>query len=186
MRELGIPVIDTDEIARQVVAAGQPAWHRLLEWLGPDYFCPDGSLDRAAVACRVFVAEEDRKRLEAITHPAIFEAVDQRIAEFEASASPPDIIAVAVPLLYEAGAEEHFDAVVVVRATTEQQLDRMMRDRGYTAREAGARISAQLPLADKCARADYCIDNTGTVEETRRQVKELVKHLRKQYSQAHG
>lgn len=178
LQEFGIPVIDTDEIARQVVAPGQPAWRRLREWLGAEYFGPDGFLDRAAVARRVFNDPADRKRLEAITHPAIFAEVDRLTAELGDSAHPPDIIAVAVPLLFEVGAEDRFDAVIVVRATPEQQRDRLMRDRGYTAEEANARLAAQLPLADKCARADYCIDNSGTREETREQVQALVNRLR--------
>jgi len=178
LRELGVPVIDTDDIARQVVAPGQPAWHRLQEWLGPDYFCPDGSLDRAAVARRVFDSETDRKQLEAITHPAIFDAVDARIAELAASAQPPDIIAVAVPLLFEVGAEDRFDVVVVVWSTPEQQRARLQRDRAYTPEQADARIAAQLPLADKLTRTDYRIDNSGTLEETRRQVEALVEKLR--------
>ncbi|MHB0939643.1 MAG: dephospho-CoA kinase [Armatimonadota bacterium] len=178
LQELGVPVIDTDDIARQVVAPGQPAWHRLREWLGPDYFCPDGTLDRAAVARRVFDSEADRRRLEAITHPAIFDAVDERVAELEASTNPPDIIAVAVPLLFEVGAEDRFDAVVVVWATPEQQRARLQRDRHYTPEQADARIAAQLPLAEKLTHADYRIDNSGTIDETREQVEALVKRLR--------
>ena len=100
LQELGIPVIDTDDIARQVVAPGQPACRRLWEWLGTDYFCPDGTLDRAAVARRIFADPADRKRLETITHPAIFAEVDRRAAELNAAPNPPDIIAVAVPLLF--------------------------------------------------------------------------------------
>jgi len=178
LQELGIPVIDTDDIARQVVAPGQPAWHRLWEWLGADYFCPDNTLDRAAVARRVFANPADRKRLEAITHPAIFAEVDRRAAALGAASNPPDIIAVAVPLLFEVGAEDRFDAVIVVWATPEQQRDRLQRDRNYTIAEADARLAAQWPLSDKCSRTAYCIDNSGTVEETRRQVEELVETLR--------
>ena len=83
-----------------------------------------------------------------------------------------------VPLLFEVGAEDRFDAVVVVWATPEQQRARLQRDRAYTPEQADARIAAQLPLADKLLRADYRIDNSGTMEETRRQVEELVEKLR--------
>lgn len=179
LRELGVPVIDTDDIARQVVAPGQPAWRRLRAWLGPEYFHADGTLDRAAVARRVFASEDDRKRLEAITHPAIFAEVDRQIADLATSETPPDLIAVAVPLLFEVGAEDRFDAVVVVWATPEQQRARLQRDRGYTLEQADARLAAQWPLHDKLPRADYCcIDNSGTMEETRRQVEALVARLR--------
>lgn len=175
---LGVPVIDTDEIARQVVAPGQPAWRLLFAWLGPDYFLPDGALDRAAVARRVFADADDRRRLEAITHPAIFTEVDRQIAALAAEADPPALIAVAVPLLYEVAAEERFDTVVVVWATPEQQRARLVQTRGYSPADADARIAAQLPLADKRARAAHCIDNTGTLDATRVQVEALVRRLR--------
>ena len=178
LRELGVPVIDTDDIARQVVAPGQPAWQRLRAWLGPEFFLADGTLDRAAVARRVFASEADRTRLEAITHPAIFAEVDRRIAELTASDTPPDLVAVAVPLLFEVGAEDRFDAVVVVWATPEQQRARLQRDRQYTPEQADARLAAQLPLEAKLACADHRIDNSGTMEETRRQVEGLVETLR--------
>jgi dephospho-CoA kinase len=177
IQELGIPVIDTDEIARQVVAPGQPAWHCLSAWLGPTFFLPDGTLDRTAVARRIFADPDDRLHLESITHPAIFAEVERRIGELQASATPPQMIVVAVPLLFEVGAEDRFDAVIVVWSTPEQQRERLMRFRGYQANEADARIAAQLPLQDKLLRAHYQIDNTGTPEETRRQVVELMHSL---------
>jgi len=160
------------------VAPGQPAWRRLREWLGADYFHPDGALDRATVARRVFDSPGDRKRLEEITHPAIFAEVDRRIVELIASENPPDLVAVAVPLLFEVGAENRFDVTVVVWATPEQQSARLQRDRGYTPEEADARIAAQLPLADKLARTDYRIDNSGDPAATREQVRVLVERLR--------
>ncbi len=177
LQELGIPVIDTDELARQVVAPGQPAWRALRDWLGPDYFLPDGTLDRAAVARRVFADPPDRARLEALTHPAIFAEVDRRIAALRASAPPPCLIVVAVPLLYEVGAAERFDAVAVVWATPEQQRDRLMHARGTPPADADARLAAQWPLRDKLARADYVIDNAGTPASTRAQVRALVARL---------
>lgn len=175
--ELGIPVIDTDEIARQVVAPGQPAWRALWDWLGPDYFLPDGTLDRAAVARRVFADPDDRLRLEAITHPAIFAAVDRRIAEFRDAPTPPALLVVAVPLLYEVGAAECFDRIAVVWATPEQQRDRLIYARGTDPADADARLAAQWPLCEKLSRADIIIDNSGTPESTRAQVQILVNEL---------
>ncbi len=160
LQELGVPVIDTDEIARQVVAAGQPAWQRLRELFGPDCFLPDGALDRAAVAARVFADPDARLALEAITHPAIFAEVERRVATLRAAGDPP-LIVVVVPLLYEVGAADRFDAVVTVYATPEQQRDRLRRTRGYTDAQINARLAAQLPVAEKRARADYILDNTG-------------------------
>lgn len=175
-REHGIPVIDTDEIARQVVAPGQPAWLRLREAFGPAYFEPDGALDRAAMAARVFADPDARRALEAITHPAVFAEVDRQVAALCDAPHPPPTILVAVPLLYEVGAEGRFDGVVVVHANRDQQLARLAASRGYPPAEAEARIAAQLPVEEKRMRADWVIDNTGSVEATRTQVDALVAH----------
>ncbi|HOS42252.1 MAG TPA: dephospho-CoA kinase [Armatimonadota bacterium] len=177
LQELGVPVIDTDDIARQVVAPGQPAWQRLSELFGPDVFLPDGALDRAAVAARVFADPAARLALEAITHPAIFAEVDRRIAALRAAGDPP-LIVVVVPLLYEVGAADRFDAVVVVHAAPDQQRDRLRRTRGYTDAQIDARLAAQLPAAEKRARADYVLDNTGDPAATRARVRALVAALR--------
>jgi dephospho-CoA kinase len=176
--ERGVPIIDTDEIARQVVAPEQPAWRRLREWLGANYFLPDGALDRAAVARYVFAEPDARRRLEAITHPAIFAEVDRRIDLLRRASAAPDLIVVVVPLLFEVGAEHRFDAVMVVWATPEQQRERLRRDRHLTAEEADARIAVQYPLADKLARADYRIDNSGSREDTNARVDAVLRQLR--------
>jgi dephospho-CoA kinase len=176
-RAFGIPVIDTDVIARQVVAPGQPAWHALRAAFGADFFTPKGELDRAAMARRVFSDPEARRRLEGITHPAIFAAVDAQIAALQAQPSPPRMILVAVPLLFEVGAEDRFDGIIVIWATPEQQRERLITHRGYTPEEADARIAAQQPLIEKTVRGDFIIDNTGSVEETREQVEDLILSL---------
>ncbi len=177
LREFGIPVIDTDDIARQVVAPGHPAWHRLGAAFGPAYFHPDGHLDRAAMARLVFANPDARRQLEAITHPAIFAEVDRRIADLQAMTPPPPLIVVVVPLLYEVGAAGRFDLTVVVYATPEQQRARLQHDRGYTAEEAEARLAAQMPLADKLPLADYVIDNSGTPAQTRTHVRAFLDAL---------
>jgi len=173
----GVPVIDTDEIARQVVTPGHPAWHRLREAFGPDYFLPDGAVDRARLARLVFADPDARRRLEEITHPAIFAEVDRQVAALRRQTPQPLLIVVAVPLLYEVGAENRFDAVVSVFADPAQQRERLMRTRGSTPAEADARLAAQLPAEEKRRRATYVIDNTLTPDAARAQVRELVTRL---------
>ncbi len=173
-RAFAIPVIDTDELARQVVAPSHPAWQLLRATFGPDYFTAAGELDRAAMARRVFADPDARHTLEAITHPAIFAAVDAQIAALQAAAHPPKMILVAVPLLFEVQAEGRFDGIIVVWATPEQQRARLITTRAYTPEEADARIAAQLPLLDKVVRGDFIIDNTGTIDETREQVEDMI------------
>jgi dephospho-CoA kinase len=176
-REFGIPVIDTDDIARQVVAPGQPAWQRLREAFGPAYFAPDGALDRAALARLVFADPAARATLEAITHPAVFAEVDRQVAALQAHTPPPPLIVVVVPLLYEVGAEDRFDAVAVVHASVEQQRARLCARRGLTPAEADARLAAQWPVEAKRARADYVLDNTGAPDAVRAQVAALLQAL---------
>ena len=177
LRELGIPVIDTDEIARQVVAPGQPAWHSLSAAFGPDYFLPDGTLDRAALARLVFAQADARRHLESITHPAIYDEVDRQIAEWRRRPHPPALIVVVVPLLFETAAEARFDATVLVTASLAAQRARLRRDRGLSRAEVDARIAAQLPLADKVARATFVLENRGSQALLRRRVRALLRQL---------
>lgn len=176
-RALGVPVIDTDDLARQVVAPGQPAWRRLRELFPPACFRPDGELDRAAVARCVFANPAARARLEAITHPAIFAAVDAAVARLRAAPHPPPLAVVVVPLLFEVGAEGRFDATVLVDADPAQQRARLIAHRGYTPQEAEARMAAQLPPEEKRRRADHCLANTGAPDALRAQVAALVARL---------
>jgi dephospho-CoA kinase len=178
LRELGVPVIDTDEIARQVVAVGCPAWRRLSEVFGPECFQADGTLDRAVVAELVFHDPERRHRLESIVHPAIFAEVDRQVCNLQCCGAY-SLIVVAVPLLFEVNAPARFDAVVVVTATPDQQRARLAASRGYTPEQTHARMDAQLPLAEKVARADYVIDNSGTPESAHTQVVQLVHRLQR-------
>ena len=170
LRELAVPVIDTDEISRQVVAVGQPAWRRLREEFGDAYFLPDGQLDRVALARHVFTDPAARLRLEAITHPAIFAEVEHGLNAYRRSSAP--LVVVVVPLLFEVHAEDRFARIAVVYATPPQQRTRLIELRGYTPEEADARMAAQLPIDEKACRADILIDNSGTIEQTRRQVRE--------------
>lgn len=172
----GIPVIDTDVIARQVVAPGHPVWRRLFDAF-PDAFLADGTLDRAALAHRVFSDPAARATLEAITHPAIFDEVDRQLAALRDAPTPPPIALVVVPLLFEVGAEGRFDATILVEATPEQQRHRLVQLRGYSVEAADARIAAQWPLEAKRARADYLLDNTGPLDAVRANVEAVTRQL---------
>src|SRR3954451_973847 len=164
--DLGAVLIDGDALAREVVARGTPGLARVVEEFGADLLTPEGDLDRAALGRIVFAAQAARERLEAITHPLIFE----RYAELEASAPPGALVVHDIPLLAESGRADTFDEVVVVDAPPELQVERMVRDRGWTREEAESRIAAQATREDRLAIATYVIDNTGTLDELRAQV----------------
>jgi dephospho-CoA kinase len=168
LAELGAVVIDADLIAREVVARGTPGLDAVVAEFGPGVLTPEGDLDRPAMGALVFADPSARKRLEAIIHPL----VHQRSAELEAAAPPGSVIVHDIPLLAEVGRGGQFDAVVVVDAPTEEQVARMVRDRGWTREDAESRIAAQASREDRLAIATHVIDNTGSLDDLRRRVEE--------------
>jgi dephospho-CoA kinase len=177
LRELGVPVIDADELARAVVAPGQPAFAEIVRAFGPSAVAPDGSLDRRQVAAIAFADPEKRRALNAATHPRIAQLAQAETARLRAAGEP--IVIYEAALLVENGLHRVLDGLIVVKADPEQQLARAVaRDREGEA-AARARIASQLPLADKLAAATHVIDNSGPPEETRRQVARLVEELRR-------
>jgi len=171
--ELGAVLIDGDALAREVVARGTPGLEQVVEEFGPELLTPDGDLDRPALGRVVFADEGARRRLEAITHPLIFE----KYAELEAAAPPGALVVHDIPLLAESGRADTFDEVVVVDAPPELQVERMMRDRGWTREEAESRIAAQASREDRLAIATYVIENTGTLDDLRSRVEEVYTEL---------
>ena len=175
LRDLGAVVIDADQLAREVVAKGTGGLERVVAAFGADILAPDGEMDRAKVGAIVFADEEQRKVLEAIVHPLVFE----RIVELEAAAGDADLVVHDIPLLAESGRADTFYAVIVVDAPAEVQVERMVRDRGWTREEAEARIAAQASREDRRALATYVIDNTGTLDDLRQRVTEVVAELKR-------
>ena len=173
LRELGAVVIDADALAREVVAKGTPGLAAVVAEFGADLLTPDGDLDRAAMGTLVFADESARRRLEAIVHPLVFE----RIVDLETHAPEGCVIVHDIPLLAESGRADTFDAVIVVEAPEHVQVDRMIRDRGWTYTDARARIAAQATAEDRRAIATYLIENTGSVEELRSQVEKVYAEL---------
>ncbi|MEZ0580890.1 dephospho-CoA kinase [Nocardioides sp. MH1] len=173
LREHGAVVIDADQLAREVVAKGTPGLEQVVEAFGPEILTPEGEMDRAAVGAIVFADEGRRRVLESIVHPLVFE----RVVELEAAAGADDLVVHDIPLLAESGRADTFDAVLVVDAPAEVQVERMLRDRGWTQEDAESRIAAQATRADRLAVATHVIDNTGTLDDLRRRVTEVVEEL---------
>jgi dephospho-CoA kinase len=156
LRSLGCPVVDADQLARQVVEPGTAALAAIAAAF-PGVVGADGRLDRKALGALVFGDEAARRRLEAITHPAIRAAMVAETARLEAAGH--DLVFYDAPLLFEAGLEGAMALVVVVWAPREAQLRRLTERDGLTPAEAEARLRAQLPVEEKAARADVVIDN---------------------------
>lgn len=166
LAELGAIVIDADSLAREVVARGTPGLAAVVEEFGPELLTPEGDLDRAAMGALVFGDADARRRLEAIIHPL----VHRRSAELEADAPDHAVVVHDIPLLAEVGRAGSFDAVVVVDAPAGVQVQRMVADRGWTREEALSRIAAQATREQRLAIATHVVDNTGSLEDLRRQV----------------
>jgi dephospho-CoA kinase len=173
LRELGAVVIDADLIAREVVEPGTPGLARVVEAFGPEVLTAEGTLDRPRLGAIVFGDEERRRVLEGIVHPLVFE----RTVELEQAAPEGAVVVHDIPLLAESGRADTFDAVVVVDAHPDHQLERMLRDRGWTHEEARARIGAQASREERHAIATYVIDNSGTLADLREQVEKVYAEL---------
>lgn len=169
LEELGAVVVDADQLSRDVVAPGSPALAKLVDQFGAAVLAPDGSLDRQAVRRLVFVDPSKRKQLEAITHPAIRELALQRLAA--ARADGAQVAVYMAPLLIEAGATDRVDEIWVVTLRPEVQLERLTERDRCNREQAGQVIAAQMPLADKERYGVVVIDNSGSLEETRQQVR---------------
>jgi dephospho-CoA kinase len=173
LRELGAVVIDSDVLAREVVEPGTPGLAAVVEEFGETVLAEDGHLDRAALGSLVFGDEASRRRLEGILHPLI----RARAAEIEAGAGPGALVVHDIPLLVETGQADRFDAVVVVDVPVETQVERMVRDRGWSTEDARSRVAAQADREQRRAVATHVIDNTGTHDDLRERVTEVVDRL---------
>jgi dephospho-CoA kinase len=158
-RGLGCIVLDADVLAREVVEPGQPALATIAAEFGPDVLRPDGTLDRKRLGAIVFAQPERRRRLEAITHPAIRDRFLERLAELDAQGFEGIVIWDA-PVMIESGNYKGMDRLVVVIADDATQRQRALARDGDRA-DAERRIASQMPLAEKAALADYVIDNSG-------------------------
>jgi dephospho-CoA kinase len=176
LRERGVPMVDADELARQAVEPGSPGLAEVLAQFGSGVLAPDGSLDRGRLAAMVFSDTEARERLNAIVHPRVRELSQERFGALERAGQ--ELAGYDVPLLFEVGLDRVLKPVVVVGATESAQIARLAERSGMTEGEARARIAAQLPLAEKRARADYVLENDGSLEELASKVDALAQWLR--------
>jgi dephospho-CoA kinase len=171
LRRLGAEVIDADQLARDVVAPGEPALAEIVREFG-DVRQPDGTLDRKKLAAIVFDDPARRKRLEAITHPAIRARFAARL-EALAAAGFEGLVFFDAPVMIESGNYRTMDRLVVVLTDEGTQHTRLMARDGMTAAEATRRMAAQMPVAEKAKLADHVIDNTGDRAATEARTREV-------------
>ncbi|MFD7157126.1 dephospho-CoA kinase [Kribbella sp. NPDC059898] len=165
----GAVVIDSDVLAREVVARGTDGLAEVIAAFGDGVLTAGGDLDRPALGKIVFGDEPARRRLEAIIHPR----VRARSAEIEAAAAKDAIVVHDIPLLVETGQADRFDLVLVVDVPVEVQVERLTAQRGMAAAEAGQRIASQASRADRLAVADVVVDNSGSLGDLDRRLDEV-------------
>ena len=166
LRALGAYIVDADAAAHALSQPKQPLFNAYVERFGADIVSPRGTLDRAAIARLIFADPALRAEVDAIAHPLIRAEAERRLGAARAAGAKAAVLD--VPLLFEAGWDAIPDETWVVMLARLCARNPLMSER-----EARARIAAQMPLTEKCARADVIIDNSGTKEETQQRVKEL-------------
>ena len=170
LRDLGADVVDADEASHAVYAPGTPGFDAVVREFGPEYV-RGGQVDRERLGRLVFEDGDARRRLNAIVHPLVRDWMAERTRE--AAERGAEVVIQDVPLLYENGLEDLFSSVLLVYVPEDVQLERLVEGRGLDKYRARAMIAAQMPIDEKRRRAHHVIDNSGTREETRRQVEEM-------------
>lgn len=175
LRRLGVPIFDADAEAKLAVAKGSEGLAQVGALLGAEYIAPDGELDRAKVAERIFHDKEALKGVEAIIHKIVWGRAEEFLAKCKKDAARAAVLD--VPLLIECGWYKQVDSVWLVAISRRQQIERAMKRSGMTEAEVEARIAAQMSLAEKKKYADVVIDNSGTQEETMQAVRRQLQAL---------
>ena len=172
LKELGAYIIDWDVIAREIEEPRLPAWQNIVNYFGEEILQNDSKIDRLKLGQIVFNDVVKRLKLNSFTHPRIIEEAKKRERAIVES-NPNAVVVHDVPLLFEVGIDKMVDKTVTVYATEEKQIERLRTRDGISIEDALSRIRSQMSLADKAKRADYVIDDSGSTEETKRQVQEL-------------
>lgn len=178
LSERGATLIDSDVLARRAVDPGSAALDSIIKRWGTDVLNPDGTLDRAVLRQRVFVDHDELEALNEIVHPEVRRLRDRLAGE--ALARGDRLVVCDIPLLFEKGMAGDFDCIVLVDAPRPVRLERLVRDRRLRETEAMEMIAAQMPAELKRARADFVVENTGTLSDLERRVDEVWGELQRE------
>jgi dephospho-CoA kinase len=178
LADMGCLLIQADELGHEVLAPGGEAYQGVVNEFGREILSADGAIDRRALAARVFGDADRLARLNALVHPAVIRREEERIAEF-AAVEPHGIAVVEAAILIETGSYKRFDKMILVTCGEEQQLERALRREGAREGDVRARLSRQMPVAEKRKFADFVIDASGDKEETLCQTRAVYEQLRR-------
>jgi dephospho-CoA kinase len=176
LRERGIPVIDADQIAREVVEPGKPAYEAIVRHFGREILLEDGQIDRKKLAEVVFSDETERQKLNAIVHPEVRRVMREEAEAAEAGGA--EIVFMDIPLLFESKLQHMVEKIAVVYAPADMQLARMIERDELEEEQAQKRLRAQFPIDQKKSEADFLIDNSASREETVKQVEQMLAVIR--------
>lgn len=172
--QLGARVVDTDDLAHELVQPGQPALAEIADAFGKHLLAPDGKLQRAELAKIVFADTAAREKLEAILHPRIRERWSAQVAQWRQENCP--LAVVVIPLLFETQAENQFEKIICVACSPATQRERLAT-RGWSLEQSRERIVSQMPVEQKIARSHYVLWTEGAPEVSRRQLAEICRKI---------
>jgi len=175
LKELNIPIVDADVIAKEVVEIGQPAYKKIVEAFGSEILLDSGEINRPFLGSIIFNNKEKRLQLNEIVHPEVRREMKEQADRYIKQGEP--LVILDIPLLYEGNSIELVEKVIVVTVSEENQLKRLMNRNGLSKEDALLRIASQIPVKEKAARADYVINNNSDLEDTKRQVKDLLNKI---------
>lgn len=172
MAEAGLTVIDADQVAREVVAPGTEGLEEIVQRFGPEVLQADGTLDRTALRQRITRDPNARRVLEAITHPRIIGRIIERLNHLEQQGEPAAVVEAA--LMVETGSYKGYDEVIVVTATRQAQVTRLMERDGMSRQDAEAFIDTQMPVEEKAQHGSVVIDNSGDLNTLKHNVSKVL------------
>jgi len=178
LEELGAKVIDADRVGHELLRPSNPVYRQVVAGFGREILRPDGEIDRARLGSMVFADPEKLRELSAIMHPSLIARVEELAAELRVR-HPGAVILVDAAVIYEAGAADRFAKILVAWCRPEQQIERLMAKTGLSREDALRRVASQIPSEEKRRRADYVIDCSGSLAETRAQAEALYLELQR-------
>lgn len=175
--EQGAKLLNADTIAHETISPQTSVWKQLFDRYGKKIMLQGGVIDRKSLAQIIFSNDTERKFVEAIIHPKVHEELTKRIADLKRNGT--QLLIVEVPLLFETKWDKEMDSIIVVSCDLEQQIKRCQDKFGITREEVLLRIKAQRPIEEKISKADYVVDNSGSMNETLIQVRRIYSSLMK-------
>lgn len=175
-KKKNIPIIDSDLIAHNIMDVGKPAWKQVRDTFGLEYINPDQTVNRKKLGNLVFNNSAELKKLNDITHPLIYQEIQEKIKKEKDKKTP--LVIVDAPILFETGGQNYCDKTLVISLPEDLQVKRLMARNNLTKKEALSRINSQMPLAKKEKLATFVVDNAGTIEELESKLEKLLKEIK--------